>query len=325
MQVLVVGGTGFVSRHTVAELLRRGHGVTILHRGRTPNPFGKEVRELLGDRQDEASVRRALEGLRVDAVLDLAYAWDRGTGPREVASIIQALPSAPERYVYLSSASVYGGADPPFTEDSPRRTQWLGYGENKVATEDYLFGEDRAGRVSVAVVRPPYVYGPYDRIPREGWFWDRILADRPVIVPDDGTTLTHMAPVRDVAWALAECAENSAARGQAFNVAEADPITQAAYVDRLAGTAGRSVEQVFIPRARIRELGGNPFGSPLYFGSSFDVGLGFAVSIDKVRRILGFHPTDPRLALAEAFDWYLREDRGTRHPTFSFDKLILGR
>lgn len=321
----MVGGTGFVSRHTVAELLRRGHGVTIFHRGRTPNPFGKAVREVLGDRQDPASVRRALDGLRVDAVLDLAYAWDRGTGPREVASIAQALSAAPERYVYLSSSSVYGGADPPFAEDSPRRTLWPGYGENKVAAEDYLFGEDRAGRLSVAIVRPPYVYGPYDRIPREGWFWDRIVAGRPVIVPDDGTTLTHMAPVRDVAWGLVECMENPAARGQAFNLAEADPIPQAAYVDRLAEVAGRRVEKVFVPRARIQELGGNPFGSPLYFGSSFDVGLGFSVSIDKARRILGFRPTDPRAALAEAFEWYLRKDRGTRHPTFAFDTLVLGR
>ena len=290
-----------------------------------PNPFGDAVAERFGDRQDPSSVRRALAGLRVDAVLDLAYSWDSGTGPKEVAYLLGSLLSPPARYVYLSSCSVYGGADPPFTEESPRHTQWPGYGEDKVAVEDFLFGEDRAGRLSASIVRAPFVYGPYDRIPREGWFWDRILAGRPVIVPDDGTTLTHLVAVRDVAWALAECAEHPAASGQAFNIAEAEPVTQAAYVDRLAAVAGRPVEKAFVSRKRLADLGGNPFGSPLYFGSSFDVGTGFAVSVDKARRLLAFRPTDPQDGLREAFEWYLREDKGTRAPTFSFDKRVLGR
>jgi 2'-hydroxyisoflavone reductase len=34
MRLLVFGGTVFLGRHVTAEALRRGHEVTLLHRGR---------------------------------------------------------------------------------------------------------------------------------------------------------------------------------------------------------------------------------------------------------------------------------------------------
>jgi nucleoside-diphosphate-sugar epimerase len=325
VDVLVVGGTGFISRHTVAELLHRGHRVTIFHRGRKPNPFGGRVAERIGDRLDRSSVAQGLRDLRVDAVVDTAYAWDSRTGPREVSYVVEALRPMPERYVYLSSVSVYGDGPMPLVEDGPRDPMLGSYSEDKIGAEDYLFGLHRDGRFAVSVVRPPFVYGPWNNLPRENWFWDRIVAGRPVIVPDRGETLFQWAGAKDVAWVLAECTTNPTAKGQAFNVADAQPLTHAEFVDRIATVAGKPVEKVFVPRSRIRELGGNAFGKPLYFGATLDAEVDFSVSIAKARRELGYHPTDPMAALAETFEWYLREDRSTRSPTFAFDKLVLGR
>lgn len=324
LRILVVGGTGFIGRHTVAELLRRGHDVTLFHRKRSSHPSQNRVQELLGDRLDAASVEKALHGERFDAVLDLAYAWDRGTGPREVSYVVDAVRENLSRYVFLSSCAVYGSGPLPLAEESPRETYWGTYGKDKIDTEDYLLAEDRAGRLRVSILRPPFVYGPYNNIPREMWFWDRILAGRPVIVPDRGDTLTQFAAAKDVAWALAECAANPKAAGQVFNIAEAEPVTHAIFVDRLAAVAGRPVEKAFVPRSRIQELGGNPFGPPMYFGHSLDVGVDFAVDVSKACRLLGFTPTDPIDGLKETFAWYIKEDRG-RTPRFSFDRAVLGR
>ncbi|MEE9268120.1 MAG: NAD-dependent epimerase/dehydratase family protein, partial [Thermoplasmata archaeon] len=68
MRTLVVGGTEFIGRHTVEELLRRDHDVTIFHRGRSPNPFGDQVREVLGDRMRAQDVRNAFSGEAFDVV-----------------------------------------------------------------------------------------------------------------------------------------------------------------------------------------------------------------------------------------------------------------
>lgn len=324
VRVLVIGGTRFIGRATVPELLDRGHEVTIFHRGQTPSPFGDRVSELLGDRLDPASLRRALNGHAFDGVIDIAYPWDSRTGSRELAYVADALHRAPERYVYLSSVSVYGDGPLPLTETSRRDPMLGAYSEDKIAAEDFLFEAHRSGRFSASIVRPPYVHGPWNNIPREAWFWDRILADRPVIVPDGGTTLFQWAAARDVAWSLAECLENPAAGGQAFNIAEAEPLTYAAFLDRLASIAGKTVEKVPVPRKRLHELGGSQLGSRMYFGATLDAEVDFSVSIEKARRLLGFRPTDPTEGLREAYEWYLQNDRH-RSPKFTFDKEVLGR
>ncbi len=324
MRVLVVGGTRFIGRATVPELLRRGHEVTIFHRGRTPNPFGDRVSELLGDRLDPAAVRSAIGSARFDGVVDIAYPWDARTGSREISYVVDALRHPPKRYAYLSSVSVYAEGPMDLTESSPRDPMLGGYSEDKIAAENFLFDAQMRGRLDVSVVRPPFVYGPWNNIPREAWFWDRILADRPVIVPDGGRTWFQWAAARDVGWALAECLENPAAKGEAFNVAEGEAVTHADFIDRLARVAGRTVEKVAVPRKRLRELGGSSVGSRMYFGATLDAEVDFSVSIDKARRLLGFRPTDPMDGLQETFTWYLANDRG-RSPKFTFDKEVLGR
>lgn len=323
MRVLVIGGTRFIGRHTVEELLRRGDEVTIFHRGKTPSPFGNRVSELLGDRLDRASVERSLRGRRFDAVVDIAYAWDSRTGAEEIGFVADTLGDSAEKYVYLSSASVYGNGPMPLTEASRRDPSLGPYSEDKSAAEDYLVEAHRRGRFDVSVIRPPYVYGPWNNIPREAWFWDRILAGRPVIVPDGGKTLFQWAAAKDVAWALAECLANPAAKGEAFNIAEREPLTHAEFIDRLARVAGKTVEKAFVPRERIHSLGGSPMGSSMYFGATLDVEVDFSVSIEKARRLLGFEPTDPMKGLAETYEWYLAHDRD-RSPKFTFDREVLG-
>lgn len=325
VHVLVIGGTQFIGRHTVEELLRRGHKVTIFHRGRSSSPFGDQVQELLGDRTRAPDVRNAFSGETFDAVVDLAYVWGQGTGPPQVASVLDAVGDTLERYVFLSSCGVYDPRAPlPFTEESSRGSAMGQYSLDKIATEDFLVEAHREERVSVCIIRPPHVYGPFNNVPRESWFWDRIVAGRPVIVPDDGTVLTHFAAVWDVAWALVEAVEAPGARGEAFNIANADPISQEDLVKLLAAAAGQNVETVAVPRARIEALGGSAFAPPLYFAVSLDSETNLAVDIGKATRMLDFRPTDPLRGLQETFDWYMKGDR-TRKPKFSFDRVLLGR
>ncbi len=325
MRTLVIGGTEFIGRHTVEELLRRDHDVTIFHRGRSPNPFGDQVRELLGDRMRGRDVRKTLSGETFDTVIDLVYVWGPGTGPSQVASVLDAAENAFDRYVFLSSCGVYDPQGPlPANEDSVRGPALGQYSADKIATEDFLLEVQQEGRADVSIVRPPHVYGPFNNVPRESWFWDRIVAGRPVIIPDEGGVLTHLAAVWDVAWALAEAMENPKARGEVFNIANVEPVTLSALVDLLAAAAGRRVEKVPVPRARIQELGGSPFAPPLYFGVSLDFETDLAVDISKAVRRLGFRPTDPLEGLRRTFDWYMKGDR-TRKPKFSFDRVLLGR
>ena len=58
MNCLVIGGTGFVGQTLVAELLKAGHSVAVMHR-RTKHNLGRKVRNIMADRNDGQAVRAA--------------------------------------------------------------------------------------------------------------------------------------------------------------------------------------------------------------------------------------------------------------------------
>jgi hypothetical protein len=76
---LIIGGTRFIGRHTVAELLDHDYEVTLFNRGRHENPFGDRVARVTGDRTDGAALEAAAAEVDPDLVID-CVAYD----PRDV-------------------------------------------------------------------------------------------------------------------------------------------------------------------------------------------------------------------------------------------------
>ena len=93
MKILAIGGTGFIGCPLVRELVRRGHHVSVFHRGATPaDPLAQSI---LGERSDLPRLRP-----QADVVVDLiphASAANRATPSRSramrpSANRIQSLP-----------------------------------------------------------------------------------------------------------------------------------------------------------------------------------------------------------------------------------------
>ena len=55
MKVLVIGGTLFIGKQLVEELLKEGHEVAVLHR-KPKHDFGRRVENLMADRNDPAAM-----------------------------------------------------------------------------------------------------------------------------------------------------------------------------------------------------------------------------------------------------------------------------
>ena len=91
-------------------------------------------------------------------------------------------------------ASITTRDDPLAPPDHPEL-----YVRNKGESERALFRLHRDQGIPVATLRPPYIYGPENPFYREAFFWDRLLADRPIIVPGDGSRLMQFVHVDDVA------------------------------------------------------------------------------------------------------------------------------
>ncbi len=304
---LVIGGTSLIGRPLVETLLDGGHTVTILHRS-PGTPFGDRVNELLADRNDGEAIRAAVGEIDVDLVFDNVYDWERGTPPDAVIATVRALAGDLERYVFTSSVAAYpeGG---PHGEDAELRppSDPNPYGVHKAETERALFQMARDEGLPVSTIRPAFVYGPHNPFPREAFFWDRLVARRPIIVPEDGTRTMQWVHAEDVAKAAVLAATRDVGRGRALNLA-GPPLSQNQFVRTLARVAGVEADLVHVPRQRIEEAGGGLMAPPLYFGAYLDV-PSITVETDRVRDLLGLELRSLEQGMRETFDWYRDQHR----------------
>ena len=75
----------------VAELLKAGHDVAVLHRRAASTISGKKVGNIVADRNDPQAMKRALAGKKFDVVFDNVYDWERGTTAAQVEATARAV------------------------------------------------------------------------------------------------------------------------------------------------------------------------------------------------------------------------------------------
>jgi len=170
-RTLVTGATGFIGRHVVRELASLGHEVRALVRPTSNLSVfdGLEVRTVLGDILDPESYREDVS--QVDHVIHLAsllkMPWSREfatvhiEGTSRLAAACAAA-HAPPTLLVVSSLAALG---PSHSVDAPGEarpaTPVSAYGRAKREAE--LRAASFCERLPVTVVRPPAVYGPWDR------------------------------------------------------------------------------------------------------------------------------------------------------------------
>jgi len=322
--VLVIGGTQFIGKLLVQELLRQHHEVHILHR-KPRHTFGKRVRNLVADRNDAASVRKAVGATRFDVVYDNAYDWDHGTTGEQVEATAQIFDGKIGRYIFMSSVAAYGDGlnhhegDALAPDDHPSA-----YSRNKAMSERALFRMHQRTGFPIVTLRPPFVYGPGSPYYREAFFWDRLRAGRPIILPSEGHRLMQFIYVKDLVELAIRVMEMRNAVGHAFNAANPRAITQHELLLDLARAANaKDPELVPIPREWIHRAGGQAIGDKLYFGYYYDVPA-ITEIITKAQRMLGFKPTDFAAGLKTTYRSYLQK-RGYPKPDFTFDDELIHR
>ena len=321
MRVLIIGGTRFMGREAVRRLVARGHDVSVLHR-REHHDLGPAVRNLQADRADLRAVRRILHDLSFDAVVDLAYDWQRGTPAEQVEAAARAGAGRLQRYVFMSSIAAYGSgldhleSDPLAPAEVP-----VPYVQHKAQAERALFRVQAETGLPVVTIRPPFVYGPRQPFYREQFFWDRLRDGRPILLPDGGDTPMQWAFVDDVAEVCVRSLEMAEAAGEAFNIGH-PPVTQRAFVEMLGRLAGIEPTLVPVPRADIMAEGGHLSMGNLYFGEYLDLPPITEV-VEKVTRVLGVLPTAFEDGLRRGFEWYLAQPR--RPVDYAFEDRVLRR
>src|SRR5947199_121829 len=112
LRILILGGTGFTGPYQVRYALSRGHKITTFNRGKShPGELPAEVEQLTGDRNGQLD---ALKNRQWDVVID-----NPTTLPAWVRDAAQILKGNVDRYVFISTISVYAETSKGVDETAP--------------------------------------------------------------------------------------------------------------------------------------------------------------------------------------------------------------
>jgi 2'-hydroxyisoflavone reductase len=212
LRILILGGTGFTGPYQVRYALSRGHKVTTFNRGKThPDELPAEVEQLVGDRNGKLD---ALKNRQWDVVID-----NPTTLPAWVRDAAQVLKGNVERYVFISTISVYpdpipaagvdenaelakyDGPDPyKETLEAMRANGFKTYGPLKALSEKEA---EKWFPGKTLVIRPGLIVGPRDETDRFTYWPVRVDRGGEVLAPGNPDDPVQYIDGRDLAeWTI---------------------------------------------------------------------------------------------------------------------------
>lgn len=185
-KILITGGTVFVSKYLAEYFAQRDNEVFVFNRNTHPQVNGTQL--IQGDKNEVCKEFK-------NHSFDLVIAVNIYTAA-EMRKLLDGLGEIGD-FVFISSSAVYPETTPlPFQETDPTGTNsiWGIYGTNKIAAEQLLLE-----RVPNAyILRPPYFYGKYQNLYREGFVFDCAMQHQPFYLPKDGKMPLQFYHVSDL-------------------------------------------------------------------------------------------------------------------------------
>ncbi len=211
LRILILGGTGFTGPFQVRYALDRGHKVTVFNRGKThPGELPKEVEQLIGDRNGQLD---ALKNRQWDVAID-----NPTSVPVWVRDAAQILKGNVDRYVFISTISVYADTSKPGVEENAPLAKYNGPDAMKesrdsiIASKFALYGPLKALSEQEAekwfpkqtlIIRPGLIVGPRDETDRFSYWPVRIDRGGEVLAPGDPGDPVQFIDGRDLAeWVI---------------------------------------------------------------------------------------------------------------------------
>lgn len=238
-KILILGGTYFCGRVFSILAAKAGHELTFINRGRySMKALGENVREYRADRRDPDSLKNCGLSDDFDAVVDFC-AYE----PKDISNIFEALTFSTKKYIYMSTADVYRREPGVKDEGSPRIEEMPGdevnlYAYKKKLLEDELMKAAAGFGFYYTVIRPAFIYGPYNYAPREAMYIRDLIQKNPIYQPTDAKGRFQMVYVKDVAEAILAAIEKESADNRAFNLSAPEVLDYDSFLQLMKEVSG---------------------------------------------------------------------------------------
>ncbi len=236
MDILILGGTNFLGPHIVAAAQARGHRLTLFNRG-TRDLF-PDVEKIRGDRNSDLAL---LQGRRWDAAIDTS-----GYIPRTVRLSTEALAHAVERYIFISTISVYADFSRPGMDESAPLAKLTDANVEEVTNETYgglkVLCEQAVEQALPGhslLIRPGFIVGPGDVTDRFTYWPYRVAQGGEMLLPGKPELRLQFIDARDLAaWIMRMAEERQVGT---YNATGPDyPLTMGRLLEECQSVTGRN-------------------------------------------------------------------------------------
>jgi nucleoside-diphosphate-sugar epimerase len=310
-RVLVTGGSGFIGSHLVDRFLKEGFNVVVIDNLGTGclekvahHHDNKQFCFIKGDIRDFNLVKETMKG--VDAVFHEAALASVTLSVKDpilaneinVTGTLNLLKASSDlgvkRFIYASSAAVYGDTQSPQKREDMTPNPRSPYGISKLAAENYVRIFYKLYGLETVSLRYFNVYGPRQRFDSQSAyggvitiFTNRLLQDMPPTIFGDGEQTRDFVYVTDVVEANMLALNRKNAVGETFNIGTGLSIS----VNQVAET--------------LKEITNKKELKNLCAPSEPADCRHVYADISKAQSILGFHPkVGLKDGLTQLVEWY---------------------
>lgn len=334
MLSLVIGAPNFIAMELVDALLTQGDDVRVLLQpgrevqgraaGRPPAErlAGSRAETRVVNLTDSAGLAGAAEGVDTLYYADWRYTdWGAETVAVQTASrglrnvLATATRAHVSRFLYVSTAEVYGFPGEPVRETEQLAPPGLPYADARAEAEIAVWEHARRVALPVTVLRPGPVYGPG----AQAFVVDVVerLRRRQVYLIDNGEHVAGLTYVSNLVDGIVRASRAEWAANQAYNITDGSNITWAQYFSRLAALAelpapvqsysrGRAMFMVGLWE-RTNALRGREERPPLTRLAVEMMSVDQRYPTDKARRDFGYRPeVDFAEGLRRTAEWMRR-------------------
>lgn len=267
MNVLVIGGHGFIGSHITDVLCDKGHKVRVL--ARKPSPYTNRAEWFYGDFLDVGKVAEALAG--IDAVVHSISATLPATSAldpvvdilKNLIPTVQLLEAmqrmSVNRLIFISSGgTVYGNPlFSPVTEQHPL-SPISNYGATKVAIEKFIGVAAHGSDLRPVILRPANPYGERQGHSGVQGLISTVLNNAflklPTRVFGDGSAIRDYIYVRDFAELIANVLDSD--QCGTYNVGSGKGLSVSQIIELVQSVTGMEVpvEQVAGRKFDVKEV-----------------------------------------------------------------------